>query len=203
VLGRPISFYYPTAPTGCGASNCAREILLIGTPIEYWAFVPALIWLLWHWATTRDWRAGTVWMAFLAGWAVWLQDIRRTAFLFYMTPLMPFLVLGVTLAIGLMVSSATEDSMASGMFRGLRRDTPSKMHASETLNNDDEQVREVGLREWIFLRGISVPRLMRTGAVALWLGAVVADFIWMWPIFTGGLLTYGQWLQRMWFPSWI
>ena len=100
VLGRPISFYAPSDVTGCGASSCTREILLIGTPIMYWAFIPALLWLLWHWATTRDWRAGAVWMAFLAGWGVWLQNTRRTAFLFYMTPLMPFLVLGLTLAVG-------------------------------------------------------------------------------------------------------
>ena len=39
--------------------------------------------------------------------------------------------------------------------------------------------------------------------VTLWLGAVVADFVWMWPIFTGGLLTNAQWHMRMWFPSWI
>jgi dolichyl-phosphate-mannose--protein O-mannosyl transferase len=44
---------------------------------------------------------------------------------------------------------------------------------------------------------------LRTGLVVLWLGAVVADFIWMWPMFTGGLLTHEQWHQRMWFPSWI
>jgi dolichyl-phosphate-mannose--protein O-mannosyl transferase len=32
---------------------------------------------------------------------------------------------------------------------------------------------------------------------------VIADFIWMWPIFTGGLLTYDDWHAHMWLPSWV
>jgi dolichyl-phosphate-mannose--protein O-mannosyl transferase len=69
--------------------------------------------------------------------------------------------------------------------------------------DDHEVVREVGLIEWIRLRGIPGTRLLRTALVTLWLGAVVADFVWIWPLYTGGLLTHAQWLQRMWFPSWI
>jgi dolichyl-phosphate-mannose-protein mannosyltransferase len=66
-----------------------------------------------------------------------------------------------------------------------------------------ESVRTVGLREWIQIHGISLDRLLRTGLVSLWLAAVVADFIWMWPIFTGGMLTNHGWQLRMWFPGWI
>ena len=44
---------------------------------------------------------------------------------------------------------------------------------------------------------------MRSAAVALWLGVVVADFVWMWPIFTGGMLTNHEWQLRMWLPGWI
>ena len=67
----------------------------------------------------------------------------------------------------------------------------------------DGEVRTVGLREWIAIQGMSINHLLRIGLVVLWLGAVVADFVWMWPIFTGGLLTNAQWHLRMWFPSWI
>ncbi|MBV9823488.1 MAG: phospholipid carrier-dependent glycosyltransferase [Actinobacteria bacterium] len=185
VLGRPTSFYAPSGVTGCGAPSCTREILLIGTPLMYWAFVPALVWCLWHWATTRDWRAGAVWMAFLAGWGVWLQNTRRTGFLFYMTPLMPFLVLAVTLAVGMLLSRAPED--------GAVRPMPPATDGPRT----------VGLREWIALHGIPPGRLLRSAAVALWLGAVVADFVWMWPLFTGGMLTNHEWQLRMWLPGWI
>ncbi len=192
VLGRPISFYAPSNVTGCGAASCTREILLIGTPVMYWAFVPALVWLLWHWATTRDWRAGAVWMAFLAGWGVWLQNTRRTGFLFYMTPLMPFLVLGLTLAVGTLLSrTAGEKARATSAAQ------------LPGFAEDDEPVRTVGLREWIQIQGIPPARLLRLAVLALWLGAVAADFIWMWPIFTGGMLSNHDWQLRMWFPGWI
>ena len=106
ILGRPITYYYPSNVQGCGSSSCSREVLLIGTPLMWWAFVPALIWLVWHWFTTRDWRASMVWLAMAAGWLVWFQDPKRTMFLFYMTPLVPFLILGVTLALGVMLGPA-------------------------------------------------------------------------------------------------
>ncbi len=208
VLGRPTSFYAPSNVTGCGATSCTREILLIGTPLMYWAFVPALIWCLWHWATTRDWRAGAVLMAFLAGWGVWLQNTRRTGFLFYMTPLMPFLVLGLTFAVGAMLSSTAGDTAATAPPSGAQPSgaQPSGAQPAVELQPPDEDqdgVRSVGLREWIALHGIPAGRLVRSAAVALWLGAVVADFVWMWPIFTGGLLTNHEWQLRMWLPGWI
>jgi dolichyl-phosphate-mannose--protein O-mannosyl transferase len=193
ILGRPTSFYAPSGVTGCGATSCTREILLIGTPIMYWAFIPALIWCLWHWATTRDWRAGSVLMAFLVGWVVWLQNTRRTGFLFYMTPLMPYLVLGLTFAAGAMLSRSAAETLAADRAA----DRPA------TSPPDEEGVRTVGLRDWIQLHGISAARLLRMAAVMIWLGAVVADFVWMWPIFTGGMLTNHDWQLRMWFPGWI
>ncbi|MGX7677976.1 dolichyl-phosphate-mannose--protein mannosyltransferase [Jatrophihabitans sp. DSM 45814] len=235
VLGRPISFYYPSDPSGCGAfkadgtPNCAREILLIGTPLMYWAILPALVWLAWHWATTRDWRAGAIGMAFIAGWGVWLHDQRRTGFLFYMTPLMPYLMLALTMAVAAMLARTASDriavassssSSAERHRAGARADAATDVdvaHDLEHVQDDDDhehehehddgerddEVRTVGLREWIELRGIPMARLLRTAVVVIWLGVVVADFIWMWPIFTGGMLTYDQWSARMWFPSWI
>ena len=106
VLGRPVDFYYNGGAAHCGTSACSREVLLIGTPLLWWAFVPMLLWLAWHYATTRDWRAAAVWVAFLAGWAVWFQDLKRTMFLFYMAPLVPFMIIGLTLALGVMLGPA-------------------------------------------------------------------------------------------------
>jgi dolichyl-phosphate-mannose--protein O-mannosyl transferase len=168
VLGRPVDFYYDGSGTSCGSSSCSREILLIGTPLMWWALLPMLLWLAWHWCTTRDWRAGAVWVAFLAGWVVWFQDLKRTMFLFYMAPLMPFLILGLTLALGTMLGP------------GLRRTGDSA--------RDGSGVRR---RRWGVI------------GVSAYLGLVVADFVWMWPIYTGGLLTYAQWHAHMWLPSWV
>src|SRR2546430_10313759 len=41
LLGRPVAFYWSNAGP-CGAANCAAEVLLLGTPILWWAFIPAL-----------------------------------------------------------------------------------------------------------------------------------------------------------------
>jgi dolichyl-phosphate-mannose--protein O-mannosyl transferase len=38
------------------------------------------------------------------------------------------------------------------------------------------------------------------GAVVV---AVIVNFAWFWPIYTDGLLTQGQWLERIWFHVWI
>jgi dolichyl-phosphate-mannose--protein O-mannosyl transferase len=38
------------------------------------------------------------------------------------------------------------------------------------------------------------------GAVVV---AVIVNFAWFWPIYTDGLLTQGQWLERIWFHIWI
>jgi dolichyl-phosphate-mannose--protein O-mannosyl transferase len=103
VDGRPVSYYYPggkDTPTGCGAASCVREVLAIGTPALWWLFLPAVGWMVWLLVSRRDWRAGAVLVAFAAGWLSWMGNLRRTMFLFYMTPLVPFLVIGVTLLLG-------------------------------------------------------------------------------------------------------
>lgn len=198
ILGRPTSFYAPSGVTGCGASSCTREILLIGTPLEYWAIIPALLWCVWHWATTRDWRAGTVLMAFAAGWGVWLQNTRRTGFLFYMTPLMPFLMLALALAVGAMLTRSAGDAV----FHRVAAEVDEQVD-EDAEDPEPDVVRTVGLREWIAVHDMSISLLVRAAVVSLWLGAVVADFVWMWPLFTGGMLTNHNWQLRMWFPGWI
>jgi dolichyl-phosphate-mannose--protein O-mannosyl transferase len=102
VTGRPVLFYYPSkpAPAGCGAPTCVRSVLAVGTPALWWAFVPAVLWCCWLVFTRRDWRASTVLVAFAAGWLSWFLEPGRTMFIFYMAPLVPFLVLGVTLVLG-------------------------------------------------------------------------------------------------------
>ncbi len=38
--------------------------------------------------------------------------------------------------------------------------------------------------------------------VALWVGAVVANFIWLWPILVGQPITPEMWDAQLWLPSW-
>ena len=187
VLGRPVDFYYASSSDTCGAASCSREILLIGTPLMWWAFLPMLLWLAWHWLTTRDWRAAAVWVAFIAGWLVWFQHLERTMFLFYMAPLVPFLVVGLTLALGTMLGPGVgpppnRDLVAESI-------DPATFEAAEEA---DEQYERMQRRRYWGMVG-----------VCAFLGLVIVDFAWMWPIFTGGLLTYDQWHAHMWLPSWV
>ncbi|MDT7552805.1 MAG: dolichyl-phosphate-mannose-protein mannosyltransferase, partial [Pseudonocardiales bacterium] len=38
--------------------------------------------------------------------------------------------------------------------------------------------------------------------VGLWVGLVVANFIWLWPILTGAPITQAMWDAQLWLPSW-
>ncbi|MBE7188419.1 dolichyl-phosphate-mannose--protein mannosyltransferase [Jatrophihabitans endophyticus] len=168
VLGRPVPFYYSGSDKTCGSSLCSREVLLIGTPLMWWAFVPVVLWLAWHWFTTRDWRAGVVWFVLVAGWLVWFQDLSRTMFLFYFAPIVPFLIMATTLAMGTVLGPP--------------------VHASD----DPDRLERARRR-----------RVWGAAGICTYLGIVVADFVWMWPIFTGGLMTYAQYHAHMWLPSWV
>ncbi len=48
-------------------------------------------------------------------------------------------------------------------------------------------------------------RRRRWGAVAggVFVALVIANFAWFWPIWTDGLLTNAEWLERIWFSRWI
>lgn len=100
VDARPVNYYYPQNLSGCGAERCVRQIVALGQPALWWAFLPAVVWCIWLLISRLDWRAGAVLMAFVAGWGSWLVNTERTMFFFYAVPLVPFLVIGVTLLLG-------------------------------------------------------------------------------------------------------
>ena len=104
-LGRPVSFFYQ-APKGCGASSCSQEVLAIGTPAIWWASMLALAFCIGWWISRRDWRAGSVLVAVAAGWLPWfwfaLHD-QRTEYYFYAVAFLPYLVIAITLCLGLII----------------------------------------------------------------------------------------------------
>lgn len=46
-------------------------------------------------------------------------------------------------------------------------------------------------------------RALWSGAVACYLLAAAAASVYFWPIWTGQVIDYSQWLDRMWFETWI
>jgi len=100
VTGRPILFWNPQGITDDAGGQIVRYVLLVGTPVLWFAFVPAVLWMLWLLVSRRDWRAGVVLAGVAAGWLSWFVNLERTMFLFYMAPAVPFFVLAVTLTLG-------------------------------------------------------------------------------------------------------
>jgi dolichyl-phosphate-mannose-protein mannosyltransferase len=113
LLARPVSYFY-TSPKlgqeGCRAvGGCSREVLAIGTPAIWWASIGGLLACLWRWVSRRDWRAGAVLLGVAMSIVVWIPDDlhRRTMFLFYALPAVPFLCLALTLSAGWTLGSAS------------------------------------------------------------------------------------------------
>jgi dolichyl-phosphate-mannose--protein O-mannosyl transferase len=108
LLARPVAYFY-ASPHGCGAATCSQEVLGIGTPLIWWLSIPALVAAGWRWVAARDWRGGVILLAFLVGYLPWFREDahHRTMFLFYMMPAVPFMVLALTMAVGLVIGRVT------------------------------------------------------------------------------------------------
>ena len=78
----------------CGTSSQVSEVLLLGTPLLWWSFLPALVMLGWLAVARTDWRAIALALCALAG-ILGPAAFGRPTFLFDALPAEPFLVLAV------------------------------------------------------------------------------------------------------------
>ncbi|MFI6508716.1 dolichyl-phosphate-mannose--protein mannosyltransferase [Streptosporangium sp. NPDC050855] len=106
LLLRPVAFFYESPKGSCGADSCSQAVLGVGTPVIWYGGLAALIAMIAWYVATRDWRAGAVLLAYAAGWLPWfywaIAD-NRTMFLFYAIPMVPFMILAIVLAAGLIL----------------------------------------------------------------------------------------------------
>lgn len=114
MMSRPVSYFWVcTTPSGhicppgtVPPGSTAQEVLALGTPVLWWASIPALLACLGWWLTRRDWRAGAVLVGVAAGWLPWFAFADRTQFSFYAVAFVPYLVLAITLCLGLLLGAA-------------------------------------------------------------------------------------------------
>ncbi|MBB2913335.1 dolichyl-phosphate-mannose--protein O-mannosyl transferase, partial [Streptosporangium becharense] len=109
LLLRPVAFFYEGEGKGCGAGTCSQAVLGVGTPVIWYGALAALIAMIAWYVATRDWRAGAVLLAYAAGWLPWFYYAitdNRTMFLFYAIPMVPFMILAITLTAGLVIGPA-------------------------------------------------------------------------------------------------
>jgi dolichyl-phosphate-mannose-protein mannosyltransferase len=104
-VARPVSMFYST-PKTCGTGGCSQEVLAMGTPAIWWASILALAFCLAWWISRRDWRAGAVLLAVGAGWLPWFWFAwhdNRTEYYFYAIAFLPYLIIAITLCLGLII----------------------------------------------------------------------------------------------------
>ena len=104
LLGRPVLLQW-SCPTPCTPASPVSTVLMLGTPVLWWSFLPALAGLAWFGVSRQDWRAPAIGLGVLAGIVPWfpfeLDD--RTMFYFYVAPAEPFLVLAVVYVLGALI----------------------------------------------------------------------------------------------------
>ncbi|MGZ4203816.1 MAG: phospholipid carrier-dependent glycosyltransferase [Actinomycetota bacterium] len=94
-IGRPVAHYY--ASTGSGPNLVDAEVLGLPNPLIWWpGFFVGFIALAW-WTLKRDATAALIFGFFVAGWFPYLAGdaFNKPVFMFYATPLVPFVVLAV------------------------------------------------------------------------------------------------------------
>jgi dolichyl-phosphate-mannose-protein mannosyltransferase len=166
ILGRPVAFYWSSDP-GCGASSCAAEIILLGTPALWWAFVPAVIGTAWFGISRRDWRALLIFAGVVAGIVPWFpyEWADRTMFYFYALPAEPFLVLSVVYVLGALINAPT-------VRLGWRSRSPLRVSTADR-------------------------RLYGTIFAGAFVLLVALCFWWYYPLYVGSAIPYDSWLRHM------
>jgi dolichyl-phosphate-mannose-protein mannosyltransferase len=127
LMTRPVAFFYECytgpvpgpshyCPSGYTGSEWSQEVLALGTPAIWWGAILALLFCLGWWLLHRDWRAGAVLCGVVAGWLPWFPLVSRTKFYYYSLEFEPFLILAITLCLGLILGpvSASVLRRASG-----------------------------------------------------------------------------------------
>lgn len=116
-LGRPVVHNY--FESGEGAERRITEVMGVPNPLAWWAgFALALPWLI---ARARRDRTARLLLAFItAGWLPYLLAdlVARPVFLFYATPLVPFIVLATT-ALARRLHEGDAEHAPIGFVRGL------------------------------------------------------------------------------------
>jgi dolichyl-phosphate-mannose--protein O-mannosyl transferase len=92
LLLRPVTYFF------AARGNTVQHIVALGNPLLWWAFIATLPWLVREWLRRSDHAADVVLLGFAATYVPWLL-VRRTSFLYYLTPLVPFLSIGVAWAL--------------------------------------------------------------------------------------------------------
>jgi dolichyl-phosphate-mannose--protein O-mannosyl transferase len=105
LLLRPVAYFWQGDP------SCCEEIIGMGNPFVFWGSLLAIPYLALAWISRREWQAGAVLVPILLQFLPWLV-VSRPLFLFYMTPVAPFLALAIVYPIRDLVRSRAPRPLA-------------------------------------------------------------------------------------------
>lgn len=155
---RPVLTYLSSGQTcSSGQTDCVGRIFIIALPMMWWLSLFVAAWALWKAIGRLDWRYAAVLVGYGSGYIPWFLNLDRQMYFFYVTPLAPFLVIGISLVLGDILGRA-----------------------------------KVGVER----------RYLSVAVVAVYVGLVVADFVFMLPILNGSPITQDRLNMEMWLPSW-
>jgi dolichyl-phosphate-mannose--protein O-mannosyl transferase len=122
LMVRPTSMYYEGAElgqNGCLVETCGSSITGIANPLIWWAAAAAAAFLVYHFARYREWRVGLILLGLAAGYLPWLLYLNRTVFQFYTIAFEPYLILGLTFVIGLLLGTRDDPAWVRNRGFGL------------------------------------------------------------------------------------
>ena len=122
VMGRPTSFFYES-PKGCGAKDCAQEVLALGTPILWWVGTISIAVVVGYWIKSLihrriDSAANIVVLGVVAGYLPWFAMQQRTVFSFYAIIIEPFLIVAIVYCAKLLLDSGLKPAVSQSIVGG-------------------------------------------------------------------------------------
>ena len=122
VMGRPTSFFYES-PKGCGAKDCAQEVLALGTPILWWVGTISIAVVVGYWIKSLthhrvDSAANIVVLGVVAGYLPWFVMQQRTVFSFYAIIIEPFLIVAIVYCAKLLLDSGLKPAVSQSIVGG-------------------------------------------------------------------------------------
>ena len=108
---RPTSMFYEgsvNGENGCTFDSCSSAITALANPLIWWAGTAAIAYLIYRFARWREWRVGFILMGMVAGYLPWLMYMNRTVFQFYGIIYEPYMILALTLTIGIILGKRTD-----------------------------------------------------------------------------------------------
>lgn len=106
-MGRTTGIYFASVEAGqpgCpGTEECFGVISTLGTPLLWWAGAIALFAAAVWWLAGMDWRFSIAVLGTCSTWIPWILTGRGAMFSFYAITMIPFMVIGLALALGVIL----------------------------------------------------------------------------------------------------